>query len=91
MITKCNARELLVNAIHSALAGELEGRWNVDPLFKQYAMLDRAERGALVQLRNWAEDKSLREFPPAHAEFSKRRLTGLLRLLSADRAATNSL
>lgn len=88
MAARNEAREILLKAVHSALAGEHERQWNIDSLFKQYAILDREERSALVQLKNWAEDESLREFSPAHAEFGKRRLNGFLLLLSADPAAT---
>jgi len=84
MAGKNEARELLVEAVHSALAGKQVGQQNVDSLLAQYPILNRTEKSALIQLRNWAEDKSVREFSPAHAEFSKRRLSGFLRVLSAD-------
>lgn len=84
MAGKNEARELLVEEVHSALASGQVSQWNVDSLLDQYPVLNRTEKSALIQLRNWAEDRGVREFSPEYAEFSKRRLTGFLRVLSAD-------
>lgn len=45
--------------------------------------MDQTEKCALLQLKNWSEDRSLRDQFERHAEYSHNRLRGLLDDLEA--------
>ena len=71
-------RRVLADAIRGALSGSEMPDSQYSGLASGWRELDQTEKCALLQLKNWAEDRSLRDQFARHAEYSQNRLRGLL-------------
>lgn len=76
-------RRVLADAIRGALSGSEIPDSQYSGLASGWRDLDQTERCALLQLKNWSEDRSLRDQFERHAEYSHNRLQGLLQDLEA--------
>ena len=73
-----NPRILLTHAIRDALSGREPDDTGFEELAADWRSLSQTEKSALLQLQNWAHDGPLRAQFAQHAEYSERRLSGLL-------------
>ena len=71
-------RVMIAKAMRDALSGRESGSAKVEHLFADWRRLSHIEKSALLQLRNWAQDRQLREQYEGHAAWSEQRLTNLL-------------
>lgn len=78
-----DSRRVLVEALRDALSGRDWANAQFDNLMADWRALSQAEKSALLQLNNWAEDRPLRTQFVRHAEYSERRLESLLLELEA--------
>ena len=81
-MTKDDSRSALAEALRRALAGEHDPN-QLRKVVSTPQSLSALEKSAWLQLQNWSADEPLRIQYPRHAEFTRRRLTGLLKRLDA--------
>ena len=74
-------RSLLIESIREALSGREPPNAQLVDLTFDWQSLSLPERGALLQLQNWTEDRPLRSQFARHAHYSERRLAQLLNKL----------
>ena len=82
LVTNVDSRTAILEAIRQALAGEPCPE-QLREAISSPNRLGALEKSAWVQLQNWSADEKLRLQFPKHAEFSRRRLVGLLEQLEA--------
>ncbi len=76
-----DSRSVLADAIRRALSGQEIVAAPLAQMMSGWHHLNRAERGALLQLQNWSDDGPLRQQFARHAEYSENRLARLLNSL----------
>ncbi|MDX1580468.1 MAG: hypothetical protein R3360_02480 [Alphaproteobacteria bacterium] len=77
-------RRVLADAIRQTLSGNEVAESQFSSLISDWRELCQKEKSALLQLRNWSEDRMLRDQFARHAEYSHNRLQGLLEALEAE-------
>ncbi|WP_394730478.1 hypothetical protein [Altererythrobacter sp. GH1-8] len=80
-MSKSDSREQLRIALQRALDDAQFRPGKLETLMEQYPMLRGSERGALVHLSNWEADEYLRLQSPQFANYSRNRLSQLLKAL----------
>lgn len=77
------SRDMLIDAMRRALSGQNDGDAKFERISSCWKDLDQTERSALLQLRNWAEDRPLRTQFAGHARYSQQRMQHLLGALES--------